>query len=417
MLSGLTSETAEPRVDPVPAASDGDGPSLPRGGLAERARAVLDRSLEFRVPTLAFVGTHVVVLGALVAAVWLEPSLRVHTVLAEGWDAGLFVSVAEHGYPAGSVGHGVAPTWAFFPALPLAIRGVVVVTTLPFAAAATIVATVFSFTASLAVWVAVKETFSEKLADRSTLLFMFFPTAYVLSMAYSEGMFMTCVGFCLYALRRRMWVTAGCCCLVGGLTRNLGAVLILTVWVAVALEIRRGGRPLRPLVAALLAPLGFVAWAIFSWVRSGTPVAFVRAELNWGGAHFVWFKAPFVSFARVLSSTTNWRLASTVIGTLTVVLIAVGAYQVVRSWRKGFRLPLPWLVYLVGAVLVACTSYWSSSTLRFMMMALPLFVIFAFRIREKWMPLTVAVFAGMQGIIATVVFAGLVHWQMAPLSP
>ena len=37
-------------------------------------------------------------------------------------------------------------------------------------------------------------------------------------------------------------------------------------------------RRLRPLLAVAIAPLGFVAWLLYSWWMVGTPFAFVQAE-------------------------------------------------------------------------------------------------------------------------------------------
>ena len=64
------------------------------------------------------------------------------------------------------------------------------------------------------------------------LLYVFFPVSFVLSLGYSEGLFITACGVCLYALSRRYWLTAALAAVVGGLTKDFGIVLIACVVVA-----------------------------------------------------------------------------------------------------------------------------------------------------------------------------------------
>ena len=90
------------------------------------------------------------------------------------------------------------------------------VTRLNLADAAVLAAFVFGLTSALAIWLAVREIFGARLADRAVLLYVFCPTAYVLSLAYTEGLFLTAAAGCLFALSRRYWITAALCACAAG---------------------------------------------------------------------------------------------------------------------------------------------------------------------------------------------------------
>ena len=208
--------------------------------VAERLRPLLR-------PAGYYLASRVAVVVAALVAATAFPRLRVVQALGSVWDGHWYLMIAQHGYP-----HHLGSRWAFFPAFPAAVRAVAEVTRLGLPQAAVAAAFLFGLTSALAVWLAVREVFGARLADRAVLLYVFCPTAYVLSMAYTEGLFITVAAGCLFALSRRYWVTAALCACVAGLTRNSGLVVVLAVLVT-ALPAARRERSLRPAVAAALA--------------------------------------------------------------------------------------------------------------------------------------------------------------------
>ena len=107
--------------------------------------------------------------------------------------------------------------------------------------AAILAAFVFGLSSALTIWLAVREVFGARLADRAVLLYVFCPTAYVLSLAYTEGLFLTAAAVCLFALSRRYWITAALCACVAGLTRNTGLAVMLAVLVTTLPAAGEGG--------------------------------------------------------------------------------------------------------------------------------------------------------------------------------
>jgi len=278
--------------------------------------------------------------------------------------------------------------------------------------------------AALSVWLAVREMLGPRLADRAVLLLVFFPTAYVFSLAYTEGLFLTAAALCLLALTRRAWLWAGLCASVAGLTRNAGVVVVLAV-VVTTLPAAWRGRSLRPLVGAALAPLGLIAFMGYAWAMVGTPTAFLSAERFWFGQHFVWFVTPITSGVAALregpfgpsfvpDALAAAALAFGFLGVWWLDRMAAEPGLLVDARRPS--LPAAWWVYTVGSLLAAYSAYFSVSIARYTMAAFPLFAALAWRLRaHRVWPLALAL-----GLVQGALFLDVlraVHPVVDPLVP
>jgi hypothetical protein len=362
-----------------------------------------------------FVSRIGVFFAALVAR-WMFPKFQVFASLGSMWDGAWYLKIAAHGYPSHLFQEGDGSRWAFFPAWPAFIRGTSAITGMHPADAAVVLAFVFGLTSVVTIWLAVRKVFGRTVADRSILLYVFFPTAYVLSMGYTEGLFLTVAGGCLYALAKRYWVTAALFAVVAGLTRNLGVVVILCVVVAAVPVIRRE-RPLRPTLAILIAPLGLVSFMAYAWLRVGTPLAFLTAQKYWDNAHFISFTAPLYSLRDLLTSGSRALTHGSTITAVSALLFAyVGVVLFARMRRSGLQIPPYWWVFTIGAVLTAFSPYYPNSILRYTMAAFPLFVAYAWRIKPAWEGAIAATMAMTQGAMTIIVLVAVVH-PMTPFFP
>jgi hypothetical protein len=361
--------------------------------------------------------SRVAVFFAALMAKWMFPKIKVIHTMGSIWDGRWYLMIAQHGYPGRLFNEGDGSRWAFFPAWPAAIRGTAAVTGLSVADAAVLLAFVFGLTSVIAIWLAVRQIFGQGIADRTVLLYVFFPTAYVLSMGYTEGLFLTAAAGCIYCLSRRFWVSAALFAVVAGLTRNLGAVVIVCVLVA-ALPVAWRERKARPLIAAGLAPLGLVAFMAYGWARVGSPLAFMTAQRYWDGAHFISFEAPLYALRDLLTSGVHsvTHHASTVTAVLALLVAYFGMALFIRMRRSGITIPVYWWVFTVGAVLTAFSPFYPNSILRYTMAAFPLFVAFAWKIKPSWEGAVVGMLAMVEGAMMVVVMVGNVH-PMVPFFP
>jgi len=409
--------------EPVDAANGGGVPAGTPAleGVAEPVEAPgpLRRSAQLAPlarPLGYFLLSRVAVLFAALVSKWIFPNLSIPSVMGGSWDGGWYNHIAQFGYPDRLVNEGTGSSWAFLPAFPAAIRFCVAVTGLSYSHAAIVVSFLCGAASAVAVWLAVREVFGAAIADRSVLFYVFFPTAFVLSMAYTEGLFLAAAGFCLWALSRRYWITASVFAVVASLTRNFGLVVIACVAVAAVPVVVRE-RKIRPLVALAIAPLGFIAWLAYSWNRTGTALAFMKAEDYWGGAHFVWFMTPFRSLRNLFGGVHAFKVAPDVLAAAAVVFTAVGLVWLVQAQLKGVRIPLFWWVFTVGSVLGMLSPYWPSSILRYSMAVFPLLAGYAWKIRPSWTGGVVGALAVSQGALAVMLFVATVHPQATLLAP
>ena len=217
-------------------------------------------------------------------------------------------------------------------------------------------------------------------------------------------------------MSRRYWITAALCACAAGLTRNTGIAVILAVLV-VALPAAWRGRAWRPAVAALIAPLGLVAFMAYGWATVGTPVAFLTAERFWQGQHFVWFLTPLVSLYATLHEGAGGAtfLADAMAGSA-LVLGFVGIWLFDRMSRTVRTVggaiagvPASWWVYTVAALLIAYSAYFSNSIPRYAMAAFPLFVAFAWKLPRSVESAVVGVLACLQGALLIGVLSSAVH--------
>jgi Mannosyltransferase (PIG-V) len=301
------------------------------------------------------------------------------------WDAGWFLRVAVNGYPHGytygRTGQLEGNELAFFPLYPMLIRGVAA---LGFDAgsAAIAVSWLASIAAAVALHLLGTTLYGKRAGWALVAICCTAPVSVVLSMAYSEGLFLALVAGMLVAAHRRVWWAAGLVGLGAALTRPTGAAAAVALAVAAALAIRdirrqrTGDRVWPPIVAAAVALagvpgyLGWVAW------RVGDPEAWFRIQTaGWGTSFdYGWSTAAFLG--RTLSKGDGWVPVS--VAVILVTALAAAAISLAeRPWlplvvyggiamilvygQAGFyhskpRLLLPVLLTLLPAVTAAARA-------------------------------------------------------------
>ena len=207
---------------------------------------------------------------------------------------------------------------------------------------------------------------------------------------------------------------------MAGLTRNTGLAVVLAVLVT-ALPAAWRGRAWRPAVAALIAPLGLVAFMAYGWVMVGTPVAFLSAERFWQGQHFAWFVTPVGALLAALRegpSGASFLTDAMAGGALVLGFLGLWLLDrlsgTLRTARGAFAaVPASWWVYTVGALLIAYSAYFTDSIPRYAMAAFPLFVAFAWKLPRSMEGAVVGLLACLQGALLVAVLqpatASLLH--------
>jgi len=364
-----TGVDAHPTSEPVvlPASDAGGEVATNVGGRPERAAArwipwtALVVYLTCRVVTVGFVA---------VANLFTHNSILYDLDI---WDGAWFLRAVRDGYPAHLPmvhGHVAANPTAFFPLFPLLVRAIDV-TGLPPGAVTLALSGVTGATAVLGVGLLARRLAGDAAGQRAALLFAVFPGTFVFSLAYSEGIVVTCVSLGLIALLDRRWWLAGLLGAVATASSPVALAFVVSCAWCAGRSLWRDRRP-GALVAPLLAPLGFVAYMAYLWRHTGTPSAWRLTER--GG----WKSYPSAAYPfRILWKFVSNPVSPTLTGQILffgTVAAAVGVVLMIRE-----RQPIPVLLYGICALGAAAVSQPVGLRPRFLMLAFPVVIALATR--------------------------------------
>jgi hypothetical protein len=323
------------------------------------------------IPSLFYAASRVVnLVGIVVAARWNGQSFGSEI---RRWDSAWFLKAATVGYPHYlPVHHGrvVSNTIAFFPLFPMAVRGLSDVTRLTPATAGLTLSLLTGLTATLAVWAVVDHYADRRIANRAAAAFAFFPGSFVFGLIYSDGLVLTLVALSLLALLRRRWLAAG---VLGALaTASAPASLMLIPaggWAAFLAWRRDGER--RAILAPLLTPIGFFAYQVWTFLRTGHANAWTLTERQaWHS--YLWLKFPWVVIERwVAHPFAHLKVTEIFLGAVfSAVALALLA-------RHRHRPPAVVAIFAVASIVLVLFTTPLGARPRMILWAFPLVTVWA----------------------------------------
>jgi hypothetical protein len=287
-------------------------------------------------------------------------------------DGGHYLAIAAHGYtyPAGQLAH--ASAFAFFPAYPAAMRSLAWLPGVTLVGAGLIVTAIAGLAAAWGITtLGMKLTADPRISLLMVAVWAVAPASTVLFMLYAEALFCAVAVWVLVALVDRRWLTAGGLTLAAGTIRSTALALVAAVVVAAAaalVEAVRARRPLaewwRPLVAALLAPLGLLGYLGYValrthrldglfWIENHT----FHMVFDWGTSTLRTLKHIFLD----APSVPQVLVALTIVAAVALML-----------WSLTERIPPCLHVYTIMVVALALVSSanWIGSKPRFLLPAI-----------------------------------------------
>jgi hypothetical protein len=306
------------------------------------------------------------------------------------WDGRWFLGIAGSGY---SYDPHQMSSVNFLPLYPMLMRAVSWVVHNE-ALAGYIVSNGFCLAAAALLWKFTRELDDrEAVADGAVLFFLLGPVAVFFSSLYSESAFIFFALASLWAARRQRWLLAGLCGVGAALSRSVGVLLVLPLFVEF---VRAHGQPaawrggstwgwLLCCGLPALATAGYVAY--LGW-RFGDPMAYVVSQRH-GGHNFgmPWMLFSNDEFFNLPIFYRWWFGAAAVAAVIMLVLGAV------------LRLPLAFTVFSVAL----CGLYLSTRSLeglpRFFSVVFPFYITLG-RVHARWPALGTVLLATSTALFA-----------------
>jgi hypothetical protein len=320
------------------------------------------------------------------------------------WDGKWYVLTAQHWYwyPNFSL-HSTTlaqhyTTLGFLPLFPMLEWLLSHITQLPLIYSGLTLSLVTGAVATVLVIELARQWWGEAAARRALLFWCFFPGTVVFSMVYTEGLLISLIAGSLLLLRGRRWASAG---LLAGLATAVAPVALAVIpacAVAAGLEIRHRGwadrEARRALLAPILSPVGVVAFGIFLWFLTGTPLASFHAQ------HGAWQETTTpLAVPRLFGSLIHQIFISGVghrhgpggidlNGILGILGAAFLLYGLWRLWKVRQTIPIPVWVWTIFAALLALTSAKTPPNPRLLICMFPVVLIVGSQHRgraQRWL--------------------------------
>jgi len=300
-----------------------------------------------------------------------------HLVLSQfaHWDSPHYMFIAENGY----VNEGDPANFiVFFPLYPVLVRLI----TFDFAyinLSGLIISNLFSVVAVVYLFKLAKLDYSGSVAKKAVLFLSVFPTAYFMSAAFTESLFLALVIAGLYYARNDKWPVAGVLGLLAALTRIAGLLMlpVLAVeyfhqknWKIKTANLK--------LLWTILPALGFLIYLIINYQVTGNFFAFVEVE------RVHWFQTldPVGGLTAAVGWANNGAFPeSLTLGYAQILFAAFGLLMVIAGYKAKLR-PSYQAFLLLTWMLSVSTGFWISVP-RYVLTMFPMFLTLALLSKKR----------------------------------
>jgi hypothetical protein len=218
----------------------------------------------------------------------------------------------------------------------------------------------------------------ESLAFRAALFLAIFPTAFFLSAAYSESLFLAGAMLSLYSARKARWIAAGLWGTLAALTRITGPLLIIPLTYAAWQA--RSNREWWTWLAPLITGLGAVIFPSYVWFGlRQSPASILIASATRGGMLTI----PGWNLIEAASRILHGQLVEE--NLIELVFTVIFIFLTIFIWKK---LPRLYGVYSVALMLLFVARLGSPQPLvsmaRYVLEIFPAFLLLAVWSRSVW---------------------------------
>jgi Gpi18-like mannosyltransferase len=216
------------------------------------------------------------------------------------WDSIWYKQIALSGYE--YVNDGKGHNLAFFPLLPLVVRGVMTLG-LPFEVAGTLVNSLAFLGALIVLYFWVEENHGRSAARWATAVLAWCPPSLFGTVIYTEGLYLLFSTGALRSFEKKQYAWAALWGAIATAARPTGMALI-PAFLIVTWKQKRGAIAY---AASLAAGGGLILFSLYCVIQFGDPLAFIQAQRGWRpslGFDWVgWLKM----LMQITVGTANWK--------------------------------------------------------------------------------------------------------------
>jgi len=300
---------------------------------------------------------------------WEESSHNWINMLAR-WDAGWYMSIANHGY---SYHPGEQSSVAFFPLFPLLMRGGAALLGQSNGEGTLLAGVLIS---NLCLLLAL--TYLVRLlrldcdastASRAVYYLLVFPTSFYFSAVYTESLFLLLTVACFYYARQHRWWIAGFLGGLSALTRVPGILMLLPIGYEYLTYCRFDIRLVRWNALALaIIPAGLGSYMTYLAWRFHDPLLFMHVESAWGRDKVPPWELIYNYLTPPLILHTPDR------SIVDLCLTFIIGFLVVRCWRLTRT---SYALYASVSLLLMLCSGSLQSIIRYALALFPIFIVLA----------------------------------------
>lgn len=297
---------------------------------------------------------------------------------AQLWDSTWYHIVAVSGYPSvlpmTADGHVAENAWAFMPGYPMFVRGVMVVTGLPWEPVSVFVSLAFSLAAALVVYRMLYLVIPRD-ALFAVVVLCVGPLSPILQVSYAESMHLFLLALALYLVMRRRYVVLIPVVAILALTRPSGLAFALALGLHFLQRFFARARDPFPVwerilgagVTVFSAIMG-LAWPFFAWMSTGSISAYTDTELAWRAPYLGY--VPLIPFTPWIQGAGFWMPGPLGMVVLLAIVLGFCAF-LFTPWARKLGTVLRFWLASYGVYLLA-VFFPQSSTFRLL---LPMFPI------------------------------------------
>lgn len=218
--------------------------------------------------------------------------------------------------------------------------------------------------------------FDHKVAQKTIIFLLLFPTSFFFGFVYTESLFLFFVLASFYAARKKSWLLVGILGALASNTRIVGILLLPALlyegWEQY--KLKNSKFAIRNLLPVLMIPLGLLSYMRYLMINFKDPLMFVHVQTSFGAGRssgkIILLYQVFYRYLKMILTTKFDPLYFTVWLELSMAVSFI--YLLIMAYKKQIR--ASYLVFAVFAFLVPTLSGTFLSMPRFVLILFPCFI-------------------------------------------